>query len=116
MRSRTIALTTLSLALFSSSMLMPARAEGPASDPQFTAQRNQEQRDDDKIMQDMEKKRNKERYESLKKDTDKLYAMATELKESVEKSNEHTLSLDVVRKTEEIEKLSKKIREKMKGD
>ena len=60
--------------------------------------------------------RNKERQEALKKDTDKLLALATELKDQVDKSNENTLSLDVVKKAEEIEKLAKSVREKMKAE
>lgn len=58
---------------------------------------------------------NKERQESLKKDTDKLYQLATELKQSVDKSNENVLSIDVIKKAEEIEKLAKQVKEKMKG-
>jgi len=60
--------------------------------------------------------RNKERQESLKKDTDKLLELATELKNQVDKSSENTLSLDVMKKAEEIEKLAKNVREKMKAD
>jgi hypothetical protein len=33
----------------------------------------------------------------------------------VDKSNEHTLSLDVVKKADEIEKLAKSVKEKMRG-
>src|SRR5438552_29006 len=55
--------------------------------------------------------RNKERQDALKKDTDKLLALATELKNQVDKSNENTLSLDVVKKAEDIEKLAKSVRE-----
>jgi hypothetical protein len=62
-----------------------------------------------------DKARNEERQADLKRDTDKLYQLATELKEAVDKSNENTLSLDVIRKTEEIEKLAKNVRNKMKG-
>jgi len=69
-------------------------------------------------MQRMEHQRlkalNKERQDSLKKDTEKLLQLATELKEAVDKSSQNTLSLEVLRKTEEIEKLSKSIRDKMK--
>jgi hypothetical protein len=43
-----------------------------------------------------------------------LLALATELKDYVDKSNEHVLSLDVVKKAEEIEKLAHHVREKMK--
>jgi hypothetical protein len=57
---------------------------------------------------------NKERQEALKKDTDKLYKLATELKQSVDKTNEHILSVSVINKADEIERLAKEIRKKMK--
>lgn len=69
----------------------------------------------DRIARDMAKKANEERQLQLKKDTDKLLKLATELKDYVDKSNEHVLSLEVVKKAEEIEKLAKSVKEKMKG-
>ncbi|MCI0353027.1 MAG: hypothetical protein L0Z53_26700, partial [Acidobacteriales bacterium] len=57
-----------------------------------------------------------ERQFSLKKDTEELFTLASELKESVEKTNQNTLSVDVIRKTQQIEKLAKSVREKMKGN
>ncbi len=62
-----------------------------------------------------EKKYNAQRQQDIKKDADKLLQLATELKQSVDKSNEDTLSLDVIRKAEQIEKLAKTIKDKMKG-
>ena len=64
---------------------------------------------------EMEKKANLERQQDIKKDTEKLLELATELKQSVDKSNENTLSLDVIKKAEQIEKLAKTVKEKMKG-
>ena len=66
--------------------------------------------------QAMARERNKARQAALKKDTDKLLELATQLKEYVDKTNENMLSLDVIKKAEEIEKLSKSVREKMKAD
>ncbi len=63
----------------------------------------------------MAKQRNKERQEAIKKDTARLLQLATELKQSVDKSNENVMSLDVIRKADEIEKLAKQVKEKMKG-
>jgi hypothetical protein len=68
------------------------------------------------MRKDMEKKANVERHASLKRDTDKLLELAQQLKEQVDKSNENMLSLDVVKKAEEIEKLALNVREKMKGN
>lgn len=89
---------------------------GPAGDPQFGQHRNQ--RDDtlEKMQKEGAKRRNKERQERLKADTDKLLTLATELKEYVDKSNENILSLNVIRKADEIEKLARQVREKMKAE
>ena len=64
---------------------------------------------------EMANKANVERQADLKRDTDKLLKLATELKESVDKTTESTLSLDVVKKAEEIEKLAHSVKGKMKG-
>ena len=68
----------------------------------------------EKMERDQKKALNKDRQESLKKDTAQLYKLATELKDSVDKTDQNMLSLQVVRKTEEIEKLARDIRKKMK--
>ena len=60
------------------------------------------------------KELNKKRQQEIHADTEKLFQLATELKAAVDKTNENVLSLDVVRKAEEVEKLAKKVREKMK--
>jgi hypothetical protein len=87
------------------------------ADPQFGQQRNaQPDPDEIKREKEMEKARNKERFASLKKDTDQLLVLATELKKSVDEANENTLSLEVIHKTEEVEKLAKKVRDKMKAN
>jgi flagellar motility protein MotE (MotC chaperone) len=62
-----------------------------------------------------EKALNEKRQQDLKKDTDKLLQLATELKQYVDKTNEHTLSVEVIKKADEIEKLAHTVREKMKG-
>jgi membrane protein involved in colicin uptake len=69
-----------------------------------------------KIERDMAKRANQERQARLQRDTENLLKLATELKQYVDKSNEHTLSLDVVKKAEEIEKLAHSVKEKMKSN
>jgi hypothetical protein len=64
----------------------------------------------------LQKRASLERQQDIRKDTEKLLELATELKQAVDKSNKDTLSLDVVRKAEEIEKLAKTVKNKMKGD
>lgn len=68
-----------------------------------------------RIQHDMEKKAARERAAALKSDTDKLLKLSVELKSYVDKSNENVLSLDVIKKAEEIEKLAHSVKEKMKG-
>jgi hypothetical protein len=74
------------------------------------------QRAQSKMEREMAKKAAKERQAAIKRDTDKLLELATELKDNVDKSSENTLSMDVVKKAEEIEKLAKSVKEKMKGN
>ncbi len=64
---------------------------------------------------EMEKKANLQRQEEIRKDAKKLLELATELKQSVDKSSENTLSLDVIKQAEQIEKLAKSVKDKMKG-
>jgi hypothetical protein len=77
---------------------------------------HQRQQDPDvvKRQQDQMKALNKQRVKEIQDDTGKLLDLATELKKSVDAAGDNTLSLEVIRKTDEIEKLSKKVREKMK--
>jgi hypothetical protein len=65
--------------------------------------------------QDQAKMRNVDRQKQLVNDTEKLLALANELKLDVDKSNKDTLSLDVIKKADEIEKLAHSVKEKMKG-
>lgn len=69
----------------------------------------------DRQARELAKKMNLDRQAALKKDTDTLLKLAVELKDSVDKSNADVLSLDVVKKAEEIEKLAHSVRDKMKG-
>ena len=62
------------------------------------------------------KMRNIERQKRLVEDTAKLLELANELKAEVDKSDKNTLSLDVVRKADEIEKLAHSVKERMKGE
>jgi nitric oxide reductase activation protein len=68
-----------------------------------------------RLERDMAKKANQERSLALKNDTEKLLKLAVELKASVDKSNENLLSVDVIKKAEEIEKLAHSVKDKMKG-
>jgi hypothetical protein len=69
----------------------------------------------ERLAHDMEKKAAKERAAAIKSDTDKLLKLSVELKSYVDKSDENILSLEVIKKAEEIEKLAKSVKDKMKG-
>lgn len=88
----------------------------PSSAPQFQQHKAEQEPLDKDIEKRMEKARLEERYRNLKRDSQKLLELATELKQYVDKANENVLSMEVVNKCDEIEKLAKKVRGRMKGD
>jgi len=51
----------------------------------------------------------------LRADTERLYKLTEELKEEVAKSNKDTLSVSVVKKAEEVEKLARSVKERMRA-
>jgi hypothetical protein len=69
-----------------------------------------------RAQKEMEKKANAQRQADLKRDTEKLLKLSTELKEYVDKTNENVMSVEVIRKAEEIEKLAHNVKIKMRGD
>ncbi len=69
----------------------------------------------DEMQQRMAKQANLERQARMKADTEKLFKLAEELKNSVGKSNENILSIEVMKKANEIEKLAHSVKEKMRG-
>jgi hypothetical protein len=89
--------------------------QGPAPRIDGTVAPADEDEARDRIARDMAKKANQERQALLKSDTDKLVKLAGELKDYVDKSNENILSLEVLKKAEEIEKLAHSVKDKMKG-
>jgi hypothetical protein len=56
-----------------------------------------------------------ERRAQLRRDTEKLVALTAELKQHVDKTSVDTLSMDVIKKAEEIQKLAKSVQDKMRN-
>ena len=83
----------------------------PVAAPQYETTQDPTQKE---MQERMMRAANKKRQEEIREDTDKLFQLATDLKAAVDKTNENLLSLDVVRKADEVEKLAKKVKEKMK--
>jgi hypothetical protein len=78
---------------------------GPSQGPVIMQQQRAEQ----------QKMRIAERQKQLVADTDKLLLLTTALKEQVNESNKDILSLDMIKKAEEIEKLAHSVKERIKG-
>ena len=56
-----------------------------------------------------------ERQAQLRLDTEKLVALTAELKQHVDKTGVNILSMDVIKKAQEIQKLAKSVQDKMKN-
>lgn len=107
-------MVALGAAALGEGAVLPA---GKVSDAPVAMQyggRRSEAPEEKQIERDRVKALNKERQERLKADTDKLLQLATQLKEYVDKTNENILSVEVIRKADEIDRLAKSIREKMR--
>ena len=63
----------------------------------------------------VEKERQKKRFEQMKQDSQKLLEPATALKKHVDESGEQVLSVEVIKKAEEMEKLARRVKENMRG-
>jgi hypothetical protein len=85
-----------------------------STDPQSGQHRNEDEQTERRMEREREKQVDKDRLVKIKRDSDKLLALATELKGYVDRTNEHVLSVEVIRKAEEIEKLAHNVKEKMK--
>jgi hypothetical protein len=102
-------------------LAIPGNAQAPGKS-QTSAQRmdstpapGDDDQSRERLAHDMAKKANQDRQAALKSDTDKILKLAVELKDYVDKSNENVLSLEVLKKADEIEKLARSVKDKMKG-
>lgn len=68
-----------------------------------------------RMQEQQAKSRNSERQRKLVEDTARLLALASDLKQQMGNTNNDAMSADMVRKAEEIERLAKSVRERMKG-
>lgn len=107
----------LFFASFSSLDATSPQDQPPSSPPAINFPRHEEPGPSvpEDMKKAMEKKANEERQAQLKQDTEKLLKLSTELKEYVDKSNQNILSLDVIKKADEIEKLAHSVKTKMRG-
>ena len=90
----------------------------PSAQVRATRRQNPQQpKDDDSNLPKLDPKLILEaNQKEIKKNVERLYDLASELKAEVEKTNSvHVLSIAMLRKTDEIEKLAKEIRSRAKG-
>lgn len=86
------------------------------SSPQFPPQGRREQDEElSTIQKENARRANEQRQLELRRDTDRLLQLTNELKQYVDNTNENILSLEVIKKAEEIERLAKSVKVKMKG-
>ena len=114
MRSRSI-VWILCACLFAASTLAQPTNQRDVPKPDVTAPPLDEDEARSRLEHDMAKKANEERHAALRTDAEKLLKLSVELKAYVDKANENVLSVEVIRKAEEIEKLAHSVKAKMKG-
>jgi hypothetical protein len=114
-RSQRIAhtlLLCLVLAAAAAAQGIPPRSGPPGSNSRIGPDDDTQQQ---RLAQDLARRANEDRQKSLKDDTEKLVKLTAELKDYVDKTDANILSLDVIKKADQIEKLAHSVKEKMKG-
>jgi hypothetical protein len=66
------------------------------------------------VQQQQAKAANEQRQVEIKRDTEKMFQLTAELRESLEKSSQNVMSMDDLKKVEQIEKLAHGVKSKMK--
>lgn len=96
---------------------IPPQSSSPFPDAGARPGREDHERDTnvERMQEQASKSRNTDRQKRLVADTEKLLSLATELKQDVDKTDKNTLSVDVIKKADEIEKLAHSVKERMKG-
>ena len=68
-----------------------------------------------RMQEQQAKSRNSDRQRKLVEDTDRLLSLAADLKQQMDTTGKDAMSADMVRKAEEIERLAKSVKDRMKG-
>jgi hypothetical protein len=83
---------------------------------QVSSKSDQQIEIDRELQQKLQVEQQKKRTEQMKRDSQRLLELATELKKYVDQAGEHILSLEVVRKADEMEKLAHRVKENMRAN
>ncbi len=113
-------LAVVTLVLSAAALKAPAQHNGPEPPPGINSGLNNDHdRNGPTISPQMQEqqaeRRNSDRQRQLIADTEKLFQLAGQLRDEVSKSNKDQLSIPVIKKSEEIEKLAKSVKERMRG-
>jgi hypothetical protein len=87
---------------------------GPFGRHPLSRDDGEEQQSDKPLVAADQAQLNRERYLELKKETSELARLANELKLAVAESDEQVLPLELARKADRVERLSKRIRDRIK--
>ncbi len=101
------AFLTCPLAFGQGIMVPPMVREGPSTS-------NIPVRTEEQIERERAQKANKLLQAEIKQDTEKLFTLSSELKEFMDQHSQGVLSLDAVKKAEQIEKLAHNLKSKIK--
>jgi hypothetical protein len=104
------------VALLTSLLPAPAGAQQRPTPPQGPGAGGEHTQVDEETMRKLQIMRQKRRFETIQRDAGKLLELATELKQYVDKSGEDVLSLEVMRKAEQVEKLARQVKNNMHGE
>lgn len=86
----------------------PGQAQNPSDD-------NDQDTMAHRAMIQQAQRRNEQRQQDIVHDTAKLLALTEQLKDALAKNDKDQSTASMIKKTEEIEKLAKSVKEKMKG-
>jgi len=84
-------------------------AEREATNNAFSSDQHQ------RLQQELTTRVIADRQSQLRLDTEKLVALTAELKQHVDKAGANILSMDVIKKAQEIQKLAKSVQDKMRN-
>jgi hypothetical protein len=99
--------------------LLPGAARAqplPTAAQEAPAPEARPQTNDDETMRKLQIEREKKRFAAIRQDAAKRLDVATELKQHVDKTGKDVLSLEVLRKAEEMEKLARQIKNNLRGE
>lgn len=68
----------------------------------------------DNVQRQQAEAANQQRQVEIKRDTEKMYELTQELKDYLQKAGQGVVSVDAIKKAEQIEKLAKSVKSKMK--